>query len=161
MPIGSRACRFQVSSNMLDIKHAERQIGRMFSCMFFPFAVLPPLIMAMIFSDAEGMLAKAQDVGRDAKLLLLVGFVYAVVQVIVAGWVGRELPCMLAGMAAMGAFIVAEKIRQGTAGTLNPCTWTRSDLKRRLHWLPFGLLIVVLLVLRLGKQFEGWLTCEG
>lgn len=98
------------SDLQLDTREAEREIGRLFSAMFFLFSTGSPMVMCLVFSDKEGIGGKFSDIAPDALMLFIVGFSYSVVQFVVAAYVGRELPCMLGGLAGMISFVAYNKL---------------------------------------------------
>eukprot|EP01006_Ploeotia_vitrea_P030420 TRINITY_DN62854_c0_g1_i1.p1 TRINITY_DN62854_c0_g1~~TRINITY_DN62854_c0_g1_i1.p1 ORF type:complete len:251 (+),score=112.18 TRINITY_DN62854_c0_g1_i1:75-827(+) len=121
-------------------EHASLEIGRLFSEQFLLLATLSPTIMCYIWSEQSGFVSKIAAMRADLPILLSTGFLYGCVQIAVAGFIGPQLPCLIAGAVAMLFYLLVEKRR-----SLRCALPSWSDIKRRQYLLPLGLLLFVLL----------------
>lgn len=103
--------------------------------------------MAGMFSKKVGIISKLNDMKKDIPIILLTGVVYAVVQLFTAGYIGPQLPCLLAAGAALVVYVTIEICSGGTGGTTLGVRYT----------LPFVLLITLLMVIRLVPGVETFL----
>lgn len=132
---------------MLD--YASKEIGRTFSMQFFLFATISPFLCACLFSSKEGITEKIKDVfATDGWVLLSAGFVYALVQLLVSWLIGPELPCLLAGGISGVTYVAWERRNQLQCPSLHKRKWA----------LPFAILILVLLAMRVIPGVEEVLT---
>lgn len=137
-----------------------KEIGRLFSMQFLILAMIAPLVMAYIFSGRKTVAEKVKDILPDVPICLGTGFVYAVVQLLVAAFVGPKLPCLLAGGAAMLFYIAIEKgckkkpsqdddkdneADQDAAPRQSFCS--KQSLAKRAYVLPFIMLVGLLLII--------------
>lgn len=127
-----------------DIEYAGIHIGRLFSIQFFVFSWLSPLIMACLYSDQPTIQAKLKELKPELPILLSTGFVYSLVQLLTAWFIGPELPCLTAGGLALAWYMLLEYW-----GHLSV-----PSLRNRGYLLPFAILIAVLLLMRLVPYVE-------
>lgn len=133
--------------------HAGKQIGKYFSYLFFSFSTLTPVVMCYIFSGKKAFTQKLLEIRPDACILLTTGFVYASLQLIVASFVGPELPCLLAGGGAGLFYLLLEK-----RNSIRFACPSKEAVKQRQYLLPFILLIGVLLFIGVVPGVEPALT---
>jgi L-lactate permease len=122
--------------------------------MTFVLYIIAPLLMNMLFSKRKWPWQQIVDPEMswaDRGHLLLNGFIFALMQYIVAAFIGPELPCLLAGLVCMIVYVVMEKYQ-----AIRARTWPAKSDRRYL--IPFALLMGVLLIIRLIPGFENVLT---
>ena len=154
-----------------DYSCIEKQIGYEFSLQFFLLSTVSPLIMALIYSrKVDGQFLK-----HDLALLILCGLVYAAVQLITALFVGPELPCLTAaGMATIfyifwirvfEPYVLGVKPNENEANNNDEVNFsqlsTSQALRKRRYLIPFGVLVLLLLVVRLIPAVEYYLEGGG
>lgn len=134
----------------------ELELGRLFAAAIWFPSVLSPFIMNYILSPGNGCWARLTDPALskcERAIFLVVGMVYASTQLLIAAFVGPELPCLLAGMASLVTFILLAK-----GGAIYRREWPEKQNRRYL--LPFILLMVTLICIRLIPGLEPALTGE-
>jgi L-lactate permease len=134
---------------------AAKQIGGYFSMMFFIFSVISPILMALLYeakfdkSKIIPTFTKPNFSNEDWMVMLLCGFIYAIVQLLCAWFIGPELVCLLAaGFALVGYYMFQQCRVYGR--TMNG----KPNISKRKFALPFILLLGVLCIVRLIPGVE-------
>lgn len=131
-----------------DVECATREIGYHFSVMFFVFSVVSPFLMCYIFTREKGVINKFSRIWPELGLTLIVGLMYAIVQLVVAKFLGPELPCLLAAGASLIAYLIVHEYSE------SGIRFRRPKLSGRQYVLPFLLFIGLLLLIRLVPDLE-------
>eukprot|EP00808_Paulinella_micropora_P024517 g71485.t1 len=137
-------------------KYGELQLGKYFAAQIWLVSVASPFIMNYIFSQRKTLCQRVGDPALQCSerlIMLATGIVYASVQLGVAGWLGPQLPCLIAGLASLVVFVLLLKSKE-----IYNRTWP--DKRNRRYLLPFFLLILILILIRLVPKVESTLSGE-
>eukprot|EP00004_Rigifila_ramosa_P024069 TRINITY_DN6881_c0_g1_i3.p1 TRINITY_DN6881_c0_g1~~TRINITY_DN6881_c0_g1_i3.p1 ORF type:complete len:518 (+),score=121.90 TRINITY_DN6881_c0_g1_i3:46-1554(+) len=100
----------------------EKQFGGFVGVNYFFFASIAPLVVTMLYSKERPwtIIGTARPESQmpwwEVPVLLMVGGVYALIQYLVAAFVGPELPCLLAGASVVFTMALVERFLPRSAG---------------------------------------------
>ena len=79
----------------------------------------------------------------DHLIIFIIGIVFASVQIIVAKYLGPQLPCLLSGLACMIVQILFMKFSD-----IRTRTWPHGSIGQRVYFIPFIIIIVILILVQ-------------